>query len=89
MQSFQAFYTKVYKAEDKVDLSSINSFLENLPILTIGKDHKDPMEAPIATEEVLDVIKNLKRGSTPCLEGFSVPYYKIFCRYPGPISNQG
>lgn len=62
MQSFKAFDAKLYKVEYKVDLPSINSFLENLPILTIGKDHKDTMEAPIA----------------PGPDGFSVPYYKTF-----------
>lgn len=52
--------------------------LENLNISTLSKDHRDRLEAPITMEEVLEVIKNLKKNSAPGPNGFSIPYYKVF-----------
>lgn len=42
------------------------------------------MDAPISPEEVLDVIKNLKGGSAPASDGFSIPYYKTFAETLAP-----
>ncbi|PIO40408.1 hypothetical protein AB205_0134110 [Aquarana catesbeiana] len=36
------------------------------------------MESPITEEEVLGVIKDLRKGSAPGPDGLSIPYYKSF-----------
>lgn len=51
--------------------SSIKSFLDDLNIPTLSKDHVEFMETPFTTEETLDVIKKLKGGSAPGPDGFS------------------
>lgn len=74
MHYFQAFYTKLYKANPDVDTSKINSFLDDLPLPTQGEGHRDKLEASITAEEVMKVIKNLRGCSARGPDGFSVPY---------------
>lgn len=78
LQAFQSFYSKLYQKNDSMEESSIKSFLDDLNIPTLSKDHVELMETPFSTEETLDVIKKLKGGSAPSPDGFSNQYYKTF-----------
>lgn len=71
MYSFHAFYEKLYSSDTTGDPLCISQFLDNLPIPTLEDRHRDRLEA-------LKVIKSLKKGSAPGLDGLSVPYYKVF-----------
>lgn len=78
MQSFQAYYSDLYRADVNIDLMKINTFLDSLLLPSLGECHRAELEAPITTEEVLEVIKHLKWGTAPGPDGFPVPYYKAF-----------
>lgn len=84
LESFQAFYSQLYKANESNDSRAIEAFLEHLPIPTIQKSHKEIMEAQISVEETLEVIKNLKGGSAPGPDGLSNLYYKTFAATLAP-----
>lgn len=49
------------------------------------QQNTDRLEAPVSTEEVLAVIKKLKRCSAPGPDGFSTPYYKTFANTLAPF----
>lgn len=84
MEAFHGFYADLYSEHKLNGPQAVTKFLDNLPIPTLSADHRDRLEAPVSTEEVLAVIKNLKRCSAPGPDGFSAPYYKTFANTLAP-----
>lgn len=84
MQSFQAYYSDLYRVDLNTNLTQIDAFLEGLPLPFLGEGHGTELEAPITTEEVLEVIKKLKGGTAPGPDGFPVSYYKGFADILAP-----
>lgn len=56
----------------------ISNFLKDLPLPTLSTEHKNLLEAAFSVQEILEVIKDLKKGSAPRPDGLSVLYYKAF-----------
>lgn len=54
---------------------NLDSFLNDLPIPIIAQNHRDLLEKPFSSEEVMETIKSLKLGTSPGLDGFSAGYY--------------
>lgn len=78
MKAFYEFYSELYKATQKLTDILITSFFSNLQLPFLSKDHRDLMEEPFTSDEIREVIKNLKTGSALGPYGLSVPYYKKF-----------
>lgn len=78
LATFHDFYFKLYSSTPTDRGLLITDFLRDLPLPTLSKEHKNIMEDTISVEEIRDVIKNLKTGSAPGLDGLSVLYYKSF-----------
>ncbi|XP_073462515.1 probable serine/threonine-protein kinase DDB_G0277449 [Aquarana catesbeiana] len=78
MTAFHEFYSELYKTTQKPSDISITSFLSNIKLPSLSKDRRDLMEEPFTSDEIREVIKNLKTGSAPGPDGLSVPYYKKF-----------
>lgn len=78
MEEFQTFYKSLYSGGDHPHQKSVDSFLDNIQIPRIEDRQRLKLEAPISSEEVCAVIKNLKSHSAPGPDGFFVPYYKTF-----------
>lgn len=78
LETFQAFYSKLYSAPDPDNSDSIDSFLNSLDIPTLSDSHRSIMESLFRVEEIHEVIKNLKTESAPGPNGFSAHYYKAF-----------
>lgn len=76
MELFHQFYSRLYKEDPPPPSAAIDSFLKDLPIPVISKSHRDLLDDPISTTEVLETIKSLKIGTSPGPDGFSVCYYK-------------
>uniref|UniRef100_A0AAR2LBM4 Reverse transcriptase domain-containing protein n=1 Tax=Pygocentrus nattereri TaxID=42514 RepID=A0AAR2LBM4_PYGNA len=57
----------------------IESFLDklSLPVLT---DQKEELDKPIFEEEIVDVITLLTTGKLPGPDGFTVEFYKMYCK---------
>lgn len=84
LEAFPCFYSKLYSRPDPSNAELIPQFLEGLPIPSLNDDHRQRMETPITVEEVLGVIKYLKKGSAPGPDGLSIPYYKSFVNTLAP-----
>lgn len=84
MNAFHRFYEDLYSPHCSQNPSELSTFLGNLPIPTLSAEHRDRLEAPFSSEEVLEVIKNSKSGSAPGPDGFLLPYYKAFAASLAP-----
>lgn len=84
LKSFQEYYSDLYKASIDANLTQIASFLDGINLPTLTAEHIADLESPITTKEVGEVIRNLKGGSAPGPDGFSVPYYKAFAEILTP-----
>lgn len=71
-----------------MNLTQIETFLDNISLPALTEDHIAELEAPITSEEVGEVIRNLKGGTAPGPDGFSVPYYKAFSEILTPYLNR-
>lgn len=84
LETFQAFYTKLYSTTPTDKGLLVSSLLRDLPIPSLSAEHTDIMEAGFSVEEIKGVIKNLRTGSAPGPDGLSVPYYKAFADMLAP-----
>lgn len=79
MEAFHDFYHNLYsKVGKEPSPDIIDSFLGSVKIPKIREQHREELEAPISTEEVAQVIKNLKSNLPQGPDGICVPYYKHF-----------
>lgn len=65
MEAFSQFYSSLYKPINSPSQQHRDGFLDNLPLPTLSKDHRELMEDSFSVEEVLDTIRSLKTGSAP------------------------
>lgn len=75
MEDFQKFNSNLYDATFPSS-PNMEYFLTDLPIPTIARNHRDLLEKPFSSEEVIETIKFLKLGTSPGPGGFSVGYYR-------------
>lgn len=61
-----------------------DSLLDLIHVQKLEDRHCQRLEQAITTEEVSQVIQNLKSRSAPGLDGFSVTYYKTFANVLSP-----
>ncbi len=53
-------------------------FLKNNKILKLSEEQKNLCDKPITEKEILESIKNLATGKTPCSDGLPANFYKFF-----------
>lgn len=85
MGEFQNIYKSLYRGENPLSQHTVDQFLDNTQIPSLEDRHRLKLEAPISSEEVCAVIKNLKSHSAPDLDGFSLTYYKDFSTTHAPF----
>lgn len=78
LDAFHEFYSRIYSSPTQTNKDSISRFPNGLPILSLNTTHRNLLEAVFTEEEVMEVIKGLKKGSAPSPDALSVPYYKAF-----------
>lgn len=76
-KTFAQFYEYLY-APQKDGTTEAKAFLSSVAIATITKDQMDTLNAPISTQDILEVIKCLSKGKAPGSDGFNSDYYKLF-----------
>ena len=78
---FKNFYSDLLSAPNStIPLSSIN-WLDNLPFPKLTKTNIESLNAPCTEEELLQIIKSLKKNSAPGPDGFSSLYYKQYHQF--------
>ncbi|OCT86463.1 hypothetical protein XELAEV_18020146mg [Xenopus laevis] len=86
LNMFSNFYSELYSADKapQAHLARDSDFLSrwNPPQLT--KEDQDMLAAPIAKEEVENVIKLSKPNKAPFPDGYTAKYYKKFVTLLGP-----
>lgn len=75
---FHKFYSTLYQADTQASSKELIEFREGISLPKLASAHNSDLEEPITESEVLEVIKNLKNGSAPGPDGFSICYYKTF-----------
>lgn len=69
MGEFQNFYKSLYSGNNHPSQHTVDQFLYNIQILNLEDRHHLKLEAPISSEEVSAVIKNLKSQSAAGPDG--------------------
>uniref|UniRef100_A0A670IBL2 Reverse transcriptase domain-containing protein n=1 Tax=Podarcis muralis TaxID=64176 RepID=A0A670IBL2_PODMU len=75
-KGFLDFYMQLYKNKERNNKKKIERYLKEKMVRKIPTDQKVQLNAPIEKEEVIEVIKELKRGKAPGPDGFTASYYK-------------
>lgn len=78
MKSFHDFYSHLYEKVPHTHCKARELFLRDINLPHLQQTHRDLLDAPFSSEEILDIIKSLKTNSAPGPDGFSVCYYKKF-----------
>lgn len=80
LQETTLFYKKLYKSKTNyVDqLDNINQFLDDRIIKTLTEEQKATCEGNITTDEILAVMRDMKRDKTPGIDGIPIEFYSIF-----------
>jgi exonuclease III len=71
------YYTKIYSLNSDVshETEDLNYFQSEKKL---SKDDKNHLDSPFTEEEISEAVKELPRGKTPGLDGFTVEFYKFF-----------
>ena len=73
----QAFYKKLYTAEDLAPFEYINT--ENI---TVNAETKEKMEGKISLYEIKQAVKEMKHNKSPGLDGLTAEFYCVFlCKF--------
>uniref|UniRef100_A0A3B4ZND7 Reverse transcriptase domain-containing protein n=1 Tax=Stegastes partitus TaxID=144197 RepID=A0A3B4ZND7_9TELE len=63
----------------------VESFLTGLNLPTLNEEQQDVLDAPITTEEIVEVIRSLSSGKAPGLDGFTAEFFKCFATELAPL----
>uniref|UniRef100_A0A670HM89 Reverse transcriptase domain-containing protein n=1 Tax=Podarcis muralis TaxID=64176 RepID=A0A670HM89_PODMU len=75
-KGFLDFYKHLYNNREKNNMKKIERFLKGKSVQKIPTDKKDRLNAPIVNEEIIETIKELKKGKAPGPDGLTSSYYK-------------
>ena len=82
LHCFKQFYNNLY-AEEPVDPSINNKFLENLP--KISEDDNNFITKSISKQEILKALNDMKTNKSPGSDGLTCSFYKKFFNVIGEI----
>lgn len=75
---FKEFYQQLYSSANP-SVASITSYLDSIKFSTkLSTLHRDSLDAPITSSEVLATIQNLKSGKVLGRDGLPSEFYKCF-----------
>lgn len=77
-KAFETYYKSLYTQPDRAGAHTVEQFLDQLDLPSIGKLHNDDLTKEITTEEVDKAISGLKAGKSPGTDGFPGEWYKSF-----------
>ena len=76
-EEIKAFYTKLYKSKENINLDSeFSTLLMVLPKLT--KEEAEKLNGDSTLQEVSTALKNMKKNKSQGTDGFNVEFYKFF-----------
>ena len=73
MKEYEKFYTKLYKADEK-----INFDIQNVTDIKLTNQQRDNIDHPFTKEEIAIALKDLKSNRTPGHDGWSPEFFKMF-----------
>lgn len=77
-KAFETYYKSLYTQPDRAEAHTVEQFLNQLDLPSIGKLHNDDLTKEITREEVDKAISGLKAGKSPGADGFPGEWYKSF-----------
>ena len=76
MAEMENFYKKLYSS---VETSDPNEFTcRYIPPVNIKREHYIQMELPLSENEILKIVKSLKKNKTPGEDGLPSEFYQVF-----------
>lgn len=69
--TFKESYENLYKSESQAEKTEVEAFLCDLDLPTLSTDQKHILDAPITTEEILEIIQSSPVGKAPGPDGFT------------------
>lgn len=81
MKSQESFYKSLYCSRNlEINHEQIREFfsVDNPFISKLEPEESNDLEGEITLMECLNVVKNLKNGTSPGLDGFTCEFYKFF-----------
>lgn len=81
---FKEFYAQLYSSAHPEE-ANIQNFLQKYGFQTkLSPGHKDMLDEPITTEEVLATINHMKNNKAPGPDGFGAEFYKVYAQELAP-----
>lgn len=77
LAEFQKFYEQLYSTSGP-NVHAIETYLKSNFKINLSSDHRDAMEEPITSVEVLAAIQGLKSCKSPGRDGLPAEFYKRF-----------
>ena len=71
-------YSQLYSSQFNGDETSIEAFLDPLPIPTISQDLVEKLEVPLTQAEITLAISSMQSGKSPGPDGFPAEFFKKF-----------
>uniref|UniRef100_A0A8C5Q1J8 exodeoxyribonuclease III n=1 Tax=Leptobrachium leishanense TaxID=445787 RepID=A0A8C5Q1J8_9ANUR len=82
LNAFQHFYQGLYDMDQMPSpcpsTTAIAAYLSNTVTRTLSPAMIDLLDAPVTSDELLSVLRNLKRGKCPGPDGLPAEYYRTF-----------
>lgn len=84
-ETFQTFYSNLYKSEVQLDKNRCDAFLGQLDLPQLAVTDSTHLDDPISLEELKDAVGNMQRNKSPGLDGIPPEFYVAFWDKLGPL----
>lgn len=84
-KAFEKYYKSLYTQPDKAEAHTIEQFLNQLDLPSIGTLHNDELLKEISVEEIDKAISSLKAGKSPGADGLPAKWYKSMREQVTPL----
>ena len=83
--AFKQFFSNLYTSEYKAKDQDLNEFFNGLDLSALSVSENADMESPITQSEIEQAIGKLASNKTPGEDGFTLKFYKHYCKVLSPI----
>lgn len=77
-ETFKKFYVNLYESESPEDLSTIDTFLNNIDLPKLNQDDQRYLDSPFTPKEIENALGTLQSNKSPGEDGFPPEFYKEF-----------
>lgn len=83
--TFQKYYSNLYKSESLKDPSLFCKFFDKIEVPTLSRRQKENLDEDLELGEILSAISAMQSGKAPGPDGFPIDFYKKFSAQLAPL----